>query len=303
MVRDGEREAVPVLIDLLAVASDEQVGQLEDVLSQLAGETAPETAWSGDDADKKKCRDAWAAWWKNNGESVDLTRLTARPWYGYTLLCDSSRNRVFEIDRNGKERWAINGIPFPVDAWVIGGKHVLIAEYSGRKITERDFNGKVIWSKAVCKNLPVNVQRLPNGHTFIATLNQIVEVDRNGKEMYAINNIVGGITAAYRARDGRIICVARNGGQCIITGHDRQAPQAVRVQSHGGLDERHRFTGQRPHSHHAAQSQQGGGVRPRRQIDRRGRCAAGDDGDGSAQWTFPYRQHQRPARLRGGSQR
>ena len=77
------------------------------------------------------------------------------------------------------------------------------------------------------------MQRLPNGHTFIATLNQIVEVDRSGKEMYAINNIVGGITAAYRARDGRIICVAQN-GPVHHPGHDRQAPQAVRVQSHGG---------------------------------------------------------------------
>ncbi|MGH7222294.1 MAG: PQQ-binding-like beta-propeller repeat protein [Gemmataceae bacterium] len=214
LVLQREREAVPVLIDLLALVSDEQVGQVEDVLTQLAGDSAPETSWSTDEADKKKCRDAWAAWWKINGGRVDLTHLSARPWYGYTLLCDSSRNRVFEIDRNGKERWSVDGVLYPVDAWVVGGKHVLIAEYSGRKISERDFKGKVVWSKAL-NNLPVNVQRLSNGHTFIATLNQILEVDRNGKEVYTINNVVGGITAAYRARDGRIICVARNGSLCI----------------------------------------------------------------------------------------
>ncbi|HTU19218.1 MAG TPA: HEAT repeat domain-containing protein [Gemmataceae bacterium] len=210
----GEREAVPVLIDLLVSASEEQVGQVEAILTQLAGETAPDTSWGTATSDKIKCRDAWAAWWKSNRERADLSRLKTQLWYGYTLLCDSGRNRVFEIDRSGKERWAIEGVPFPVDAWVVGGKHVLIAEYSGRKVSERDFKGKVLWSRGL-NGLPVNVQRLSNGHTFIATLNQILELDRNGKEVYSINNIVGGITAAYRARDGRIICVANNGSRCL----------------------------------------------------------------------------------------
>jgi HEAT repeat protein len=219
LVMTGEREAVPVLIDLLAVASDEEIGQIEDVLTQLAGDSAPETPWSTEEVDKRKCRDAWAAWWKLNGERVDLARLVVRPWYGYTLLCDSSRNRVFEIDRQGKERWVIENVPFPVDAWVVNGNRVLIAEWMGRKISERDFRGTVLWSKGVSAQ-PVNVQRLPNGHTFIATVNQILEVDRAGKEIYTIRNIGGGITAAYRARDGRIVCLAQSGSQCIVMDTD-----------------------------------------------------------------------------------
>jgi hypothetical protein len=62
---------------------------------------------------------------------------------------------------------------------------------------------------------PVNVQRLTNGNTFIATLSQILEVDRAGKVVYTINNVPGGITAAYRARNGNIICLASI-GQCVI---------------------------------------------------------------------------------------
>jgi HEAT repeat protein len=215
LVMTGERAAVPVLIDLLTVASDEQIGQIEDVLTQLAGDSAPQTPWSTAEADKQKCHEAWAAWWKLNGERVDLARLIVRQWYGYTLLCDSSRNRVFEIDRQGKERWAIEGVPFPVDAWVVGGNRVLIAEWMGRKISERDFRGNTLWSKSVSAQ-PVNVQRLPNGHTFIATVNQLLEVDRAGKEVYTIRNIGGGITAAYRARDGRIVCLGQSGSQCMI---------------------------------------------------------------------------------------
>jgi HEAT repeat protein len=215
MVQKGHREAVPVLIDLLAELSGDQIGQVEDTLHELAGDNAPDTPLPTDNAEKKKCRDAWAAWWKANAERVDLKHLSDRPWYGYTVLCDSSNHRVYEIDRDGKERWAIAGVPFPVDAWVVGNHHVLIAEYNGQRVSERDFKGKVLWSKEGLANRPVNVQRMPNGNTFIATLSQLLEVDRAGKEVYTINNVAGGITAAYRARNGNIICLASN-GQCII---------------------------------------------------------------------------------------
>jgi len=209
-----ERESVPVLIDLLTVLSADDVSQVEDALYQLAGDSAPEVSLGQKPEEKKKCRDAWAAWWKVNAARVDLARLTARPWLGYTLLCDCSNNRVFEVDRNGKERWAIENIPFPVDAWVLPGNRVLIAEYNGQKVSERDFKGKILWSKEGVGN-PVNVQRLRSGNTFIANNSQIIEVDRTGKEIYAINNVPGGITAAYRARNGNIVCLGQN-GQCVI---------------------------------------------------------------------------------------
>jgi len=209
-----EREGVPVLIDLLTVLSMEQVSQVEDALYQLAGDTAPEVSLGTEAAEKKKCRDAWAAWWKVNALRVDLARLTARPWLGYTLLCDCSNNRVFEVGRDGKQRWAIENVPFPVDAWVLPGNRVLIAEYNGRRITERDFHGKVLWSKEGLASQPVNVQRLRSGNTFIATDQQVLEVDRAGKEVYSINP-PGGVTAAYRTRGGAIVVLAQN-GQCVL---------------------------------------------------------------------------------------
>ncbi len=144
-----EREGIPVLIDLLPVLSAEEVGQVEDTLNQLAGDSAPEVFAGTEPAEKKKCRDAWAAWWKLNADRVDLGRLTRRAWLGYTLICDMGAGRVFEIDRDGKERWAITNLRGPVDAVVVPGKRVLIAEYHGRRVTERDFTGKILWSKQV----------------------------------------------------------------------------------------------------------------------------------------------------------
>src|SRR5262249_7202001 len=161
---------------------------------QLASDSGPKEWLGAEPAEKKKYRDAWAAWWKVNAGRVDLGRLTPRPWYGYTLVCDSSNHRVFEVDRHGKERWAIENVPYPSDAWVLPNKRVLIAQLrgsiehdlqgSGSRITERDFQGKVLWVKEGLPGMAVSVQRLRNGNTFIATLAQLLEVDRNGREVY-----------------------------------------------------------------------------------------------------------------------
>jgi hypothetical protein len=56
---------------------------------------------------------------------------------------------------------------------------------------------------------------LSNGNTFIATTTHLLELDRAGKEVYTIANVPGGITAAYRARNGNIIALAQN-GRCQI---------------------------------------------------------------------------------------
>ncbi len=194
-----EREAVPVLIDLLAVLPAEQVGEVESVLYQLAGDSAPNTPTGTEPAEKKKCRDAWAAWWKINAARVDLGRLKERPWYGFTLICENFNNRVYELDRNGKERWAIGNVSNPLDAVVLPGNRVLIAECHANRVSERDFKGNILWQKQIVQ--PVRVQRLPNGNTFIATLTgSLMEVDRSGKEIYNVLNVPGGLVDAARSR-------------------------------------------------------------------------------------------------------
>ncbi|SRR5579875_166399 len=211
-----DKNGVPVLIDLLAVLPGEQVGQVEEVLYQLAGDTAPEDVLGKEGIDKKKCRDAWAAWWKANADRVDLGRLQMHPLLGFTVICDLQGNRVYEVDRQGNLRWAIaNNIGGPVDARVLPGNRVLIAEYGADRVTERDFSGRILWEKHIAN--PVNVQRLPNGHTFVATMNgPIVEFDRAGNETAHFNNPAGPNQAAQRMRNGTIIALTQNGQCCIL---------------------------------------------------------------------------------------
>jgi len=98
----------------------------------------------------------------------------------------------------------------------VPGNRVLVAEWNGNRVTERDLKNNIIWKKQVRTN-PANVQRLPNGNTFIATTNGggILEVDRAGKEVYSINAPPGNVLAAYRSPRGPIVCLMGN-GQCVM---------------------------------------------------------------------------------------
>jgi HEAT repeat protein/outer membrane protein assembly factor BamB len=210
----GERDAVPVLIDLLAELPAAQAWPTQDLLHQLAGDKAP-TATAGDKPDeRKKYRDAWAAWWKENGPTTDLARLTTSAGYlGYTVLVEVGNNsvgRVTEIGRDGKVRWQVTNLRYPVDAFVLPGERVLITEWDGNRVGEWDFRGNLVWKQEGLNGRATNAQRLPNGHTFICTTNELVEVDRTGKAAYRVT-VPQGLTAGYRWPNGEIVCLRNDG--------------------------------------------------------------------------------------------
>ncbi len=210
-----DAEAIPVLIELIAHAQGEQSGQAHDFLCQLAGDKAPPHPEDTAEA-RKKCSADWTAWWKENSSKIDLTKLTSPQSHllGFTVICEANTGQVVEIGRDGKPRWSFGGVLFPVDAWVLPGNRVLVAECNGAKVTERDLKGKILWQRAGLNGSPVNVQRLANGHTFIATNVNLLEVDRNGKDILMLPNIPGNVTAAYKAKNGHIIVLTQN-GQCL----------------------------------------------------------------------------------------
>src|SRR5262249_6305221 len=64
LARARDAKALSTLITLLSELPLEQARQAEDFLSELAGEQSPKATLGNDDASRKKCRDAWAAWWQ-----------------------------------------------------------------------------------------------------------------------------------------------------------------------------------------------------------------------------------------------
>jgi len=213
---DGQNKAgVPWLIDLLTELPTQDIWRAEEMLYRVAGDQSPGVT-VGRTVSAAKAQALWRAWWLKHGAVLDLARLAQTPrLLGYTLIAQadnrSAMGRVFELGPDQKKvLWEIDQLRYPVDVQVTGPNRVLIAEYLNRRVTERDFTGKVLWEYAI--DLPIACQRLPNGHTFIATRRQLVEVNRDGKEVYSYHPPTTSISAAKKLRNGQVVLVI--GTQC-----------------------------------------------------------------------------------------
>lgn len=189
-----DKSAVPALLGLLGEGPVPQATLAETLLQGIAGEKAPVLSISdtGEDA-RKKAHESWVAWWRDNADKIDLGAPDlGRPHLGLTIVAElpgnANSNRVWEFGTDGKERWSIGNLLNPIDAQVLKGNRVLIAEHGARKVTERDMTGKVLWEKMV-NGTPVSCQRLANGNTFIAHYTGVLEVTAAGKVVFEHNNI------------------------------------------------------------------------------------------------------------------
>jgi len=116
---------------------------------------------------------------------------------------------VYEIGPDGKTRWQINGLRYPVDAQVVAHNRVLVAEYLDRRVSERDFDGKILWEKPVA--MPIACQRLANGHTFIATRKELLVVDRTGRAVFSYQPPAPGVNAARKLSNGDMVVITSTG--------------------------------------------------------------------------------------------
>ncbi len=208
-----EKDAVPVLIDLLATLPAAQTAAVEDFLFRLAADKAPLRGALADDAARKKYRDDWATWWKAEESSIDLAKLDAasKP-LGYTLMLMLDTGKVMELDADKKERWSFTGITRPLDAQWLPGERILLAEHGANKVTERNRKGEILWETTIQE--PLVAQRLTNGRTFIATPSKLLEVDRTGKEVWTYSYPEGpGIMKAQRLSNGDIALIVNPGIQ------------------------------------------------------------------------------------------
>ncbi|MFL5244959.1 MAG: HEAT repeat domain-containing protein [Gemmataceae bacterium] len=72
-----DKTVAPALTVLLTEASPSVAQQAEDLLQRMAGERAPTVAW--EETKRQSCRDAWEAWWKSEGERLDLAKADVDP--------------------------------------------------------------------------------------------------------------------------------------------------------------------------------------------------------------------------------
>ncbi|MGE3808602.1 MAG: PQQ-binding-like beta-propeller repeat protein, partial [Gemmataceae bacterium] len=230
-----DKDAVPVLIDALGQLKPEELWQAEELLLHLGGQDSPTVSLGTDEASRKKCRDAWAEWWKTKGDKIDLAKLGKPPeMLGYTIVLLLDKGLVQEVDRNNKVRWQFEGAQFPLDVQHLPGDRVLLAEMQGDRVTERDHKGDVKWEKKIAG--PLMAQRLPNGNTFMANRLQLLEVDAKGNEVFThILPNGDSIMRAVKLRNGDIGVVTMSQQFLRLDAKGKQLSTFnVNVQTSGG---------------------------------------------------------------------
>ena len=220
LVAVKEKEALPVLVDLLGSPRVHDLWKVEEVLVRLAGANVPSVSLGNTNVDRKKCRDAWNEWLTKQGDKIDLAKLDQeQAMLGYTLLVQQSltprvgrgvTGEVLELDANKKERWKFEVDGYPVDAFVIRQDRVLVAEYNRNKVTERDFQGNIKWEQNV-PGQPIGVQGLPNGNVFVVMQFQLVEYDRDHKIVFSFNRNNNNIFRARKMRNGDVVLITSTG--------------------------------------------------------------------------------------------
>lgn len=220
LIAGKDKDAIGTLLVLLTDAPMPIAWQAEELLSRLAGEQTPQVSLgSGEAGERRKCRDAWSAWWTANAAKLDLAKLdVSERLLGLTLIVlydsNNGKGRVFEIGVDGKPRWEITDVQGPVDAQVLPGNRVLIAEYNGRRFTERGFDGKIHWEQRADAP-PINVRRLANGNTFLATTSLIQEITPAGKPVFSHSG-PSSFYAARKLRSGHLAYLTIDGSICEV---------------------------------------------------------------------------------------
>jgi HEAT repeat protein len=233
LVSRREKDVVPILIDLLADLSPDQLWPVEEVLIRLAGDKAPPIGLGTNETTRKAARDAWQKWYVDARDKIDLARLESPDvMLGYTVLVHQTPNRVvggkfrgviyevIEIKNDKTPRWKFEVQTQVVDAQVVGENRVLLAEFQTQQVTERDFKGNIIWKQQVGGN-PISVQRLPNGNTFVVKNNGMAEYNRKGDEVYTFVHQQFNIFRGQKLRNGEVAYIV-NQGQGIFTRMDNK---------------------------------------------------------------------------------
>lgn len=229
-----DKASIPALVALLVEAPAAALWQVEDTLHRVSGEKGPsETISEGTPEKRKAAAKAWEKWWAANSSSVDLTGLhEGEGFLGLSLVCEYDTavgqpgGQVWEAGRDGKPRWTIKGVMGAMDAQMLPNGRVLVAENSANRITERDLTGKILWEYRTPGN-PIVCQRLPNGNTFVATYNSVLEISYDQKQVYNVNRGPQFyIFSAHKMRNGQVVAMTAQG---VIHVFDPVANKEIRT--------------------------------------------------------------------------
>ena len=238
LIAKNDKSGLPLVIQALAETPADRVENALDLLYRAAGDNAPAALYQGKPGAESVQR-SLDEMVSTGASQLDLAKNFAHTELGYTVISSAglkanTKNKIFELDQKHALRWEFDGPRYPIDLQILRNNRLLIAEYFDRRVTERDFKGNILWQVAVA--MPIACQRLPNGHTFIATRQFIEIVDRDGKEVFTCFQQNTSITTAQRLRNGQMVVVT-TGGRCHLLdpqGRELKGCQVGTVYAMGG---------------------------------------------------------------------
>src|SRR5262249_30241797 len=158
-----------------------------------------------------------------HGPKLDLAKLDKHPRRPILLfLADSAISvnenepvRLWLCGCDGKPRWQLHGLKAPCAAQGLGGNRLCLAERSGEgleeaHLTQRDLGGKDVWEAKWKDHHTVRtVRRLPDGNTFLAASEYLVELGPDGKPAYEHRGVkIPLIDQAHKLDDNRTVRIA-----------------------------------------------------------------------------------------------
>jgi len=209
-IKNQNKSAIPTLIELMTKVPAEKAEAIDQTLRAIAKEKSPESK-----NDSKADAAAWNTWWQKEGTQLVLTPGFKNQEALKNFLVVESFNqekksgRVFLVTPSGKTLWEITNLSNPTDALLLPNNKILITEQGANRITERDTKGNISWEKSATN--PFLSQRLSNGNIFIASRNKIVEVGRNGNEIFSFSYPNETILAACKTRTNEYALLSYNG--------------------------------------------------------------------------------------------
>jgi outer membrane protein assembly factor BamB len=217
--------------------------RIEETLYRLAENKGPTDTISGVSLDARaKTAAAWAKWLDDNKNAIDLTNLSDRESYlGLVTIAEYDNQvgqingQVWEGPRGGQKRWTFGGVIGAMDAQSLPNGRILVAENSANRVTERDTKGEVKWEYRIPFNgNPICCQRLPNGNTFIASYNMVMEIRPDKTEVYRYTpGPQFYIFSAHKAKNGDIVAITAQGQIIQMDSKTGQQKHAVQTQTLG----------------------------------------------------------------------
>jgi outer membrane protein assembly factor BamB len=234
LARAGDKESVPGLIAMLGDGPMSLGWRAQEILYRIAGDKSPPVALADDKpAERARVADAWRTWWKENERTTNLASINLdETLQGINLICDEMYGgRVWACRADGKPIWEIRSVS-AWDAQLLPNGRVLIGEYGGSQVTERDLTGKVLQTYRVNSTVS-SCKRLPNGNTFVSTFSEMHEFDPKGTMVFSYKHPNGGLIArSHHLRNGHLV-FASNGDKIVELDAERKEVRTIPVMANG----------------------------------------------------------------------